>query len=186
MGTNHLESSQLPSPRECTNDDDLAQKQESEGLYETFPFGGNVIPIGIGTSKTLAKIDSGADLNLLSKRFFYTLPIQYRNELQAPNFIVLCANDSPTEMLGTVTLPISISGCKLSTKLHVMDGAHSDVYLGMPFLQQNCAILAFDGNDKQTLSLLIGVSVLADTYLPHTGPIHGNCYSWCATSSSTP
>ena len=48
-----------------------------------------------------------------------------------------------------------------------MDGAHSDVYLGMPFLQQNSAILAFDGNEKHTLSLLIGVPSLADTYLAY-------------------
>ena len=127
-------------------------KQESEGLYETFPFGGNVIPIGIGTSKTLAKIDSGADINLISKSFFDTLSIQYKNKLQAHNFIVLCANDSPAEMLGTVTLPISISGRKISTKLHVMDGAHSDVYLGMPSYNKTWLFwLLTTGTDKHFL-----------------------------------
>ena len=68
-------------------------------------------------------------------------------------------------MLGTITLPISIFGCKFSTKLYVMDGAHSDVYLGMPFLQQNSAILAFDGSNKHTLSLLKGIRILAHTHL---------------------
>ena len=46
-----------------------------------------------------------------------------------------------------------------------MDGASSDVYLGMPFLQQHSAILTFRNNEKHTLSLLIGVPVLADTHL---------------------
>ena len=46
-----------------------------------------------------------------------------------------------------------------------MDGTHSDVYLGIPFLQQNSAFLAFDGNDKHTLSLLIGILILADIHL---------------------
>ena len=56
----------------------MAPGMENNGVYETFPFQSNEIPIGIGTTKTSAKIDSGADLNLISKRFFDTLLIQYR------------------------------------------------------------------------------------------------------------
>ena len=92
----------------------MAQDMENNGLYETLPFKSNEIPIGIGTTKALAKIDTGADLNLISKKFFDTLRIQYKNKLKAQNFIVLCVNNSSAEMLGTVTLPISISGRKIS------------------------------------------------------------------------
>ena len=137
-----MESSQLASPQTAHDKDVIAQEMENSSLHENFPFESIEIPIGIGTTKTLAKRDTGADLNLISKMIFDTLPSHYRNKLKAQNFIVLCTNDSPADMLGTVTLPISIFGCNISTKLYVMDGAHSDVYLGMPFLQQNSAILA--------------------------------------------
>ena len=50
---------------------------------------------------------------------------------------------------------------KFVKKFHVLEGGHNDNYLGMPFLKKNSAILTFDGSNQNSLSLIIGVPVLA-------------------------
>ena len=46
-----------------------------------------------------------------------------------------------------------------------MQGERNQIYLSMQFLQQNGAILVFGEDNKNSISLLIGVPVLAKTGL---------------------
>ena len=60
----------------------------------------------------------------------------------------MCANGTTTNVLGQISIPITILGLKISTKFHIMEGGHNNIYLGMPFLKKNSAILTFDNSNN--------------------------------------
>ena len=78
----------------------------------------------------------------------------------------MCANGTTANVLKEISIPFTMVGRKISTKFHVMEGGQNNIYLGMPFLQKNSAILTFDS--QNSLSLIIGVPVLATQYLEIT------------------
>ena len=69
-----------------------------------------------------------------------------------------------TCMLGTISIHITNFGRKISTTFQVMEQGHKNVYFDMQFFQQNSAIVAFVNENNHLLSLVIGMSVLADSW----------------------
>ena len=105
------------------------------------------MPVSIGDTTTLAKIDSGSDFNVISKTFLDTLPVYIQNKVKSDNSKVICTNGTAANVLGQVSIPITILGQKISTKFHVMEEGHNNIYLGMPFLKK---ILLFSLLTTQT------------------------------------
>ena len=67
MGVNSLGASRSPLPDVHTdNSHDDSGADKGKGLYTTFSFQDNEMPVSIGGTTTLAKIDSGSDYNVLS------------------------------------------------------------------------------------------------------------------------
>ena len=135
------------------------------GGFDTFPFSNNELTVSIGSVRTMAKIDSGADLNVISKQFLDTLPVHFKNKFRRKNSQIYCANGSVAQVLGEVALPMDIVNKKISVRFHVMDVGQNDIYLGIPFLKQNSAVLTFGHENQNTLSLLLGISVFSEEFI---------------------
>ena len=73
LGVNSL--GDLQSPTTAAHIDDNFGMDKERGLYTTFSFQDNEMPISIGGTKTLAKIDTGSDFNVILKTFCDTLPV---------------------------------------------------------------------------------------------------------------
>ena len=85
---------------------------------------------------------------------------------------------------------------KLSVKFHVMDIGQSDVYLGIPFLQQYSAVLNFS-TEQNSISLLLGTPVFSEKFIeiePYTeiiisgsiqAPIPNESQGYCFPISGT-
>ena len=113
----------------------------------------------------MAKIDSGADLNIISTHYLDKLPVHLKNKIKYKNSEVYCANGSTARVLGEIALPVDIVNTKVSVKFHVMDEGHDNVYLGIPFLRQHSAILTFGNSDQNLLSMLLGMSVFSENFV---------------------
>ena len=57
--------------------------------------------------------------------------------------MITCANQSTGTVLGDITLPIYVRKQRFSVTFKVLSNASSDIFLGIPFLQEHKAILDF-------------------------------------------
>ena len=147
---------------------------DENGGFVTFPFSSNELSISIGTVYTLAKIDSGADINVITKSFLDSLPIHFKNKFPRKSSQIYCANGSTASVLGEVALPIDIAKTKMSVKFTVMDVGQNDIYLGIPFLEQYSAVLNFSSSKENTISLHLGAPVFSENFIelePYTETI---------------
>ncbi len=152
-----------------------------------FPFTNNELLVSVGTCSTLAKIDSGADLNVISKTFLEKLPIQYKNKFRHKPQEIFCANGTTAHVFGEISLPICIQNQKVSVTFNVMQQGHNDMYLGIPFLRATSAILKFGAENNNTLSLMLGIPVHSDHYIevsPYTEAIIPGAISVCTPEPS--
>ena len=78
---------------------------------------------------------------------------------------VTCAKGTTADVLGGISLPLTILDRNISTKFKVMQGGRSNIYLGIPFLHRNSAILTFNHTNENSLSLIIGMPVLGNQHL---------------------
>jgi len=89
-----------------------------------------------------AKLDTGADLNLISEKVFNNLPVQYRNRLdrsKAGNAKV--ANQVTVTTLGTLQLPILVDRQLFKIEFTVFPDALFPVFLGKPFHKKTAAMV---------------------------------------------
>ena len=94
-------------------------------------------------------------MNIISKPILATLPVYYQTSFKCQNFKILCVNFFLAQVLGIISLPITIFGQKISTKFQGMERSHSNVYQSIRFLKQNSAIMSFGNSEKNFLSLLM-------------------------------
>ena len=74
MGVNSLGVPRSTAPGSQLHDDDYGEKKD-KGLYTTFSSQDNEMPVSIGGTTTLAKIDTGSDFYVILKRFLESLPV---------------------------------------------------------------------------------------------------------------
>jgi len=123
----------------------------------------NELTIMVGGLQVTAKVDSGADLNFISKSLFDKLPVNIRRKFKKNVGTCKVANEGKIQMLGDLVLPFDVRGQRISAQCKVLSGCSSEVFLGLPFLEQHSATLKFT-HERNTLSLLISVPVVSEEF----------------------
>jgi len=96
-----------------------------------------------------AKLDSGADINLISNTVFENLPVGFRNRAKRKKGVAFVANQQEASTLGTVNLPVNINGQQFKVKFTIFPDASYPIFLGRPFLQSSKAKVDHDRNTIQ-------------------------------------
>ena len=84
MGVYSLGELQFPLPAALDANDEYLRMDKKTGLYTTFSFQDNEMPVSICDRTPLAKIDFVSDFNAISKTFLDILPVGIHNKSCAP------------------------------------------------------------------------------------------------------
>ena len=105
-----------------------------------------------------AKLDSGADLDIISEKTFHQLPLFLKHRIKRRLSHVRTANTShpPTVTIGTIRLPVTVYQQKFNVTFSIMIDASYGMFLGKNFLKTHRAKIDHEA-DTITLSLSIVV-----------------------------
>ena len=124
----------------------------------------NYLPVTVGRIDTLAKLDSGADINAISSRVIDILPDSVKRRFHPRRETVNCANGGDAQVTGDITIPLFIAGTKINTTFQVMEPCQGDIYLGVPFLRKHEARLRFHGSGPNTVELMLCTPIYAQQF----------------------
>ena len=141
------------------NDDD-----SENGEFATFPFSNNKLSITIGNENILAIVDTGADINVISKQLLDILPIHLRNKFRSQKDKIYCANGSTAQVFGKISLPVVISNRKMSVQFSVINTSMDKVFLGIPFLKQYSAQITFNPSNQNTISVHLATPIFSKSF----------------------
>ena len=93
-----------------------------------------ILRIEIAKQVYQAKLDTGADIDIISEEVYRKLPPYYQNRINRSNVITaVVANKESVKTIGTVVLPVLVNRQLFKVKFHVLPKATHSVFLGKPF-----------------------------------------------------
>ena len=112
------------------------------------------LPVAIFNVSTLALVDTGASISIMSKPFLNRL--QQLSKIKIVEFsepqTCTVADRAKVKMLGKGELPVYINGSEYNMLFHILPTVNIDVILGMDFLQKHNATLQI-GPEETTFNL---------------------------------
>ena len=83
----------------------------------------------------IAVCDTGASVSCITQQLFDQLPVTFSTQLQTAHRRHLAAIQAKFFVLGTVTLPISLTGNRYQQQFFVLKASEADCLLGLDFLE---------------------------------------------------
>ena len=139
---------------------DLTDPQTAKEFYTHAITPQGFIDVTIGNQQIHSKLDSGADLNIISENTLNALPQHLKQRFKPDRYAVKTAAGHFGLTLGTIRLRIAIQNQYFSVKFTVLRNAEFPIFLGKPF-HRNYQCMVDHGRDNITLSDAI--------------PIHSTC-----------
>ena len=97
----------------------------------------------MGSTKTNALVDTGADISVMSKQFLNKTGFTHGQLKPASCKTIIAVNGQHVRILGKIQLCISIQNKSFNHLVHVLDNLHHSLILGRDFLKRNEAKLDF-------------------------------------------
>ena len=109
----------------------------------------NLLPVTMGSIQTLAMMDSGATISIISQNHLNKIHPRFYTKSKPKYKTIQGVGGMINNVHSCVTLTVSIDTLKIEHNFHVIQ-THHDIIFGLDFLRKNKAILNFD---KKTVSL---------------------------------
>ena len=110
----------------------------------------NMIEIKLFNEIYAAKLDDGANCNLIDQTVFENLPHDIKQKFKAEKSPLRCANDTEGTVSGSIILPIIVGRQKFKTKFYVIDGSTPyQIYLGKVFHKQTNSLFNHGADSLQ-------------------------------------
>lgn len=97
----------------------------------------------MGSTKTNALVDTGADISVMSKQFLNKTGFTHGQLKPTSCKTIIAVNGQHVRILGKIQLCISIQNKSFNHLVHVLDNLHHSLILGRDFLKRNEAKLDF-------------------------------------------
>ena len=101
------------------------------------PLQENTILVSVGGKRTRGLVDTGAQISIASLEFLKKTCIDVSSLKPADIHDVVGVGNEHRKVLGTLHIPISISGVKISYKFYILEQLRHAVILGMDFLEHH-------------------------------------------------
>ena len=101
------------------------------------PLQENTILVSVGGKRTRGLVDTGAQISIASLEFLKKTCIDVSSLKPADIHDVVGVGNEHHKVLGTLHIPISISGVKISYKFYILEQLRHAVILGMDFLEHH-------------------------------------------------
>ena len=128
----------------------------------------NSLSVFISNQEFKALIDTGADKSVIDYSTLKKLPLPVQRKLVSQSGRCKVANNAEIEVIGNISLSMTINGQKFRESFMVLSGTSCDLFLGVSFLRKHKATLDFSLDimtlTSQPLSVLSITRFTIDPY----------------------